>query len=318
MPKFNVVKKAQPEVAVEVNTAKEHYIVYGQWKIYDDDGDICRLDTGNDTSYHATIASAVVAYNELIAEDGEDPKGYQYDLVYLDIMEEDEDEDELEQNNIKCWGKPETILSEKNYKCSDCDAWVTTGESCCGEEVERKDWWLAHNGNIEFITATEAAVEEMGADEWGAIRSFTDKRKKEDEEEVVWCEVGEHHVDKKEMWKDFGDCQNCTSEKDYLEKMEEEGVEVFICYKCDKKFVWEKGKSYSMIGDKYGCGCSKEKPCDGCGICEDDEVEPVKKCEVCDKILGWHNGEHEMTVEWFGKTTCGNCALVKAKYKLNK
>ena len=226
---------------------------------------------------------------------------------------------------------------------------------------------MAHNGNIEFITATEAAVEEMGADEWGAIRSFTDKRKKEDEEEVVWCEAGEHHVDKKEMWKDFGDCQNCTSEKDYLEKMEEEGVEVFICYKCDKKFVWEKGKSYSMIGDKYGCGCSKEKPCDGCGICEDDEVEPVKKCEVwvekdcpieennddcsvcgiiltdddmnsetgkceeclqevepvkkceeCDKILGWHNGEHEMTVEWFGKTTCGNCALVKAKHKLNK
>ena len=50
-------------------------------------------------------------------------------------------------------------------------------------EVERKDWWLAHNGNIEFITATEAEVEEMGADEWGAIRSFTDKRKKEEEVE---------------------------------------------------------------------------------------------------------------------------------------
>mgnify|MGYP003652155479 CR=1 FL=1 len=311
MPKFNIVKKSEPEVAVEVNTAKEHYIVYGQWKIYDDDGDICRLDTGNDTSYHATIASAVVAYNELIAEDGEDPKGYQYDLVYLDIMEEDEDEDELEQNNIKCWGKPETILSEKNYKCSDCDAWVTTGESCCGEEVERKDWWLAHNGNIEFITATEAAVEEMGADEWGAIRSFTDKRKKEDEEEVEWCEAGEHHVDKKEMWKDFGDCQNCTSEKDYLEKMEEEGVWV------------EKD-------------CPIEENNDDCSVCsiiltDDDmnsetgkceeclqEVEPVKKCEECDKILGWHNGEHEMTVEWFGKTTCGNCALVKAKYKLTE
>ena len=35
MPKFNIVKKSEPEVAVEVNTAKEHYIVYGQWKIYE-------------------------------------------------------------------------------------------------------------------------------------------------------------------------------------------------------------------------------------------------------------------------------------------
>jgi hypothetical protein len=25
---------------------------------------------------------------------------------------------------------------EKTYKCSDCDAWVTSTESCCGEEED--------------------------------------------------------------------------------------------------------------------------------------------------------------------------------------
>ena len=73
---------------------------------------------------------------------------------------------------------------EKTYKCSDCDTWVKPSESCCGsdeeeDEEEEGDWWIAHNGNIEFITSTLTKVENMGADEWGLIRSFTDNREKE-------------------------------------------------------------------------------------------------------------------------------------------
>tara|TARA_R110000787_G_scaffold212424_1_gene322119 strand:+ start:105 stop:815 length:711 start_codon:yes stop_codon:yes gene_type:complete len=70
---------------------------------------------------------------------------------------------------------------EKTYKCSDCDAWVKPTESCCGEEEEERDWWVAHHGKIEFMTATEKVVEEIGADEWGAIDSFVDNRKVEEE-----------------------------------------------------------------------------------------------------------------------------------------
>ena len=34
---------------------------------------------------------------------------------------------------------------------------------------------------------------------------------------LEWCEVGEHFVNKNEMWEDFADCMNCVSEKEYLE-----------------------------------------------------------------------------------------------------
>lgn len=32
-----------------------------------------------------------------------------------------------------------------------------------------------------------------------------------------WCEVGEHHVNKEDMWPNFGDCQECCTEDEYLE-----------------------------------------------------------------------------------------------------
>ena len=30
-----------------------------------------------------------------------------------------------------------------------------------------------------------------------------------------WCEVGEHFVDKKDMWPNFGDCKYCSTEKEF-------------------------------------------------------------------------------------------------------
>ena len=41
----------------------------------------------------------------------------------------------------------------------------------------------------------------------------------ESHSEKEWCDCGEHWVDPEEMWPDFGDCQNCVSENDYLEYM---------------------------------------------------------------------------------------------------
>tara|TARA_R110000868_G_scaffold397090_1_gene669633 strand:- start:47 stop:574 length:528 start_codon:yes stop_codon:yes gene_type:complete len=79
---------------------------------------------------------------------------------------------------------------EKTYKCSDCNAWVKPTESCCGEEEEERDWWLAHRGKIEFMTATEKVVEEIGADEWGAIDSFVDNRKVECKDCKIKLRIG--------------------------------------------------------------------------------------------------------------------------------
>ena len=87
-------------------------------------------------------------------------------------------------------------------------------------------------------------------------------------EELVWCEVGEHYVDKKDMWKDFGDCQDCTSEKDYLEKLKEEEVrangwdcdEVPDCGVCGNKFELDGSNYNENDGEKLCDGCyEKEK-----------------------------------------------------------
>ena len=36
-----------------------------------------------------------------------------------------------------------------------------------------------------------------------------------------WCEVGEHHVNKEDMWPNFGDCQECCTEDEYLDNCTE-------------------------------------------------------------------------------------------------
>ena len=123
-----------------------------------------------------------------------------------------------------------------------------------------------------------------------------------------------------DMDSETGKCEMCNEE-----------VEEAWCIGCGKKEIWDDAENSDMCKT---CELKKrdveyEKSCEEMrknGYERDEfsewkkeeEVEPVKKCEECDKILGWHNGEHEMTVEWFGKTTCGNCALVKAKYKLTE
>ena len=42
---------------------KEHYIVYGEWKVFDDEGEVERLDCGQDGSSHTTIKEAKEVYD---------------------------------------------------------------------------------------------------------------------------------------------------------------------------------------------------------------------------------------------------------------
>jgi len=43
-------------------------------------------------------------------------------------------------------------------------------------------------------------------------------RKDSPDDGIQYCEVGEHYVSNGLMWPDFGDCQECCSEKEYLER----------------------------------------------------------------------------------------------------
>ena len=48
------------------------------------------------------------------------------------------------------------------------------------EDDEKQEWWYANGGNMTFITATEAEMDEIDADEWGSLYHFNDERKLED------------------------------------------------------------------------------------------------------------------------------------------
>ena len=129
-------------------------------------------------------------------------------------------------------------------------------------EDEKKDWWMAHNGRIEFVTATEKEVEEEGADEWGAIRHFVDKREsavelteEKDEEEKV--EVIEIIVDGKKYYYDEKTRQlynpETSEEEGFLPDDFREEDEEQKCEKCNKKYKL-------MYNDILcaGCRCAKK------------------------------------------------------------
>ena len=44
-------------------------------------------------------------------------------------------------------------------------------------------------------------------------------KEKEKAMEEMYCEVGDHYVEKTDMWPNFADCKNCCSEKEYEEQM---------------------------------------------------------------------------------------------------
>jgi len=66
-----------------------------------------------------------------------------------------------------------------------------------------------------------------------------------DHEGEEYCECGEHYVDEEDMWKDFGDCKDCCSIKEYAEQMDitieeaekiaEDDIRMNVCYVCNMK-----------------------------------------------------------------------------------
>ncbi|EGB03838.1 hypothetical protein AURANDRAFT_67686 [Aureococcus anophagefferens] len=77
------------------------------------------------------------------------------------------------------------------------------------------------------IEETEKRLNDLGTvlnseddDDESALNSDDET---EDIEGKAWFEVGEHYVDKEDMWsKTFGDCKHCCSEKEYLEQTQNE------------------------------------------------------------------------------------------------
>tara|TARA_R110002167_G_scaffold71882_6_gene202645 strand:+ start:10106 stop:10714 length:609 start_codon:yes stop_codon:yes gene_type:complete len=83
-----------------------HYIVYGEFLEYDDDG-VCSGSYNDEFTEFKSKEEALLEYNRLIKNNGDKD----YDLIYLDYIDEDEDQD-----NVECWEKGEPKEVEKPKK----------------------------------------------------------------------------------------------------------------------------------------------------------------------------------------------------------
>ena len=127
----------------------------------------------------------------------------------------------------------------------------------------------------------------------------------EEEEDQVWCEVGEHKVSKDDMWEDFADCQNCVSLKEYNERSGKQyekicddpdcskvlGIDVPIMCYMNKK---EGDKTLCQMCYDGGYAEDDENPdnetftCSCCGqkVHNEDGVDCQICCEaVCDECM---------------------------------
>ena len=132
------------------------------------------------------------------------------------------------------------------------------------DDDEKQEWWYANGGTMTFITATEAEIEEIDADEYGALYSFNDERKAEEEEDTYFCE----DCGKDFKWKS-GTSSAGASVNDYH------------CGSCG-----EKAEEELDICGETGREFDKGNPLKGCGkkITEDDEnvmIDNISYCLSC-------------------------------------
>jgi len=72
------------------------YIVYGEWKVYNNNGLIGILSS--DKEVFTNLANARTSYAKLIMNEIEySVHSLDYDLIYLDVIENDY------QDNLECW-----------------------------------------------------------------------------------------------------------------------------------------------------------------------------------------------------------------------
>ena len=285
-----ISKKIKFVVKEEEEDEEEgHYIVYGEWKIYDDNG-VCGTARDPLTEFESKEL-ALVEYNKMIKENEDEND---YDLIYLDYIDEEE-----EQDNVECWEKGVQELGgvyglghhyqeeEFNGCCADCDDEEKKEcrdckieakkhcKLCCGYECEEEEKY-----NFEDITEEDEkkAKCEMCSEIGNCNHNFWLVLDKPDERLV------------------FGLCGECDPPED-----EEEDV---CCVGCNKKVC-------SFNEEPPNKDSRGEAVCDDCG-----EEEEYEKCEKCDIRLGTYDGKYEMKVDWFNQVLCGKCSLVKCTYKL--
>ena len=125
-----------------------------------------------------------------------------FGAVLQDIREPNWREEEQEEEAPKC-------LYHKT--CGNDADFKTMNGKIDGNKSE--SWGELAYGNNHLYNWNLCGIcfkEESGEDD-----------EEEEEETISWCEVGEHHVSKDDMWKDFADCKNCVSEKEMMERQEE-------------------------------------------------------------------------------------------------
>jgi hypothetical protein len=148
--KIKFVVKVEEKEEEKEEEEEGHYIVYGEWKIYDDNG-VCGTKNDEFTEFESKEL-ALVEYNKMIKENEDEND---YDLIYLDYIDEEE-----EQDNVECWEKgvqelggvyglghhyqeeEDTGFGTEYHDGSgfdDCDS-ENTGRRTCKEIADKSKW----------------------------------------------------------------------------------------------------------------------------------------------------------------------------------
>jgi len=159
-----------------------------------------------------------------------------------DYQEDDEnsdndDSDDEEEEENKCWGNNKCERDEFGccIVCCECKNCIKRIKEELEEEEEDSDDEEYVEYKVHLTPTDDDDVEDGGWDYMNCPKRITVKEEiiewiEENEccsiddidyKEEEWCHVGEHRVSKDEMWKDFADCKNCVSEKEYKQQMED-------------------------------------------------------------------------------------------------
>jgi hypothetical protein len=160
------------------------------------------------------------------------------EMIYAEFGDHSEQAVDLDKSfrNAVELNKPKKMKKEEEKNtCYKCDV-----------EVTQDNFYRDEFNNKSYNCCNDCGIEEEDSDDedsvahpvykcdggCGTIMGSDDDCKRicddceedsddEEEDEDAWCEVGEHHVSKDDMWNDFADCKNCVSEKEYKEQMKE-------------------------------------------------------------------------------------------------
>mgnify|MGYP006126027321 CR=1 FL=1 len=148
------------------------------------------------------------------------------------------------------------------------------------EDDEKREWWYANGGTMTFITATEAEIEEIDADEYGELYSFNDERKVDTEGVEEGYVKPMHHLEAP-YEKLFEENKKLKEQvRDLLEENEKNQKSCEYCGGYNSEF---------------------QDNCDSCG--RPLEVEEEEECEVCDT-------KTKTTIKTYGcmdMSVCKNC-----------